>query len=36
MDFSSSRLENDSEDDSLFTHIPNDVALTHQDGPQIG
>jgi hypothetical protein len=29
-------LEIEGEDDSLFTQIPNDVALTHQDDPQIG
>jgi hypothetical protein len=35
MDSSSSRLDNEGKVESLYTHIPNDDALTHQDGPQI-
>jgi hypothetical protein len=36
MDSASSHLDNEGEVEPMFTHIPNDDALTHQDGLENG
>jgi hypothetical protein len=36
MDSSSSRLDKEGKVESLYSHIPNNDALTHQDDPQNG